>query len=171
MSSRLIKQAGDTIVEVLLAIAILGVILAGAYVTANRSLNSEHDAQEHSQALTIAQAQIEDLHAGYNLKNPSSGITNQCFDITPSIDTGGKYCYENPAGNFCLTSRANDFSSCAQTAPFWYNISDQQISQSTIQLNAADPTQTVTLYTYKITVTWPGVLDNTSSVQLYYRTE
>lgn len=52
-------KRGDTIVEVLLAIAIVSAVLAGAYVTTNRSLLIGRDAQEASEALELAEGQIE----------------------------------------------------------------------------------------------------------------
>lgn len=56
-----INQQGDTLVEVLICIVIIGIILSGGYVTANQSFNSELSAQEHTDAAQIAISQIESL--------------------------------------------------------------------------------------------------------------
>jgi prepilin-type N-terminal cleavage/methylation domain-containing protein len=55
------KQRGDTIVEVLIVLAVVGLALAVSYSIANRSLLGVRQAQEHSEALQIAQTQIERL--------------------------------------------------------------------------------------------------------------
>ena len=56
-------QSGDTIVEVLISIAVLSLVLTAAFVTSNRSLQGVRDAQEHSEALSILQGQVETLLA------------------------------------------------------------------------------------------------------------
>jgi len=53
------REAGDTIIEVLLSIAILGLVLAGAYALANRNLSSGISAGWRDQALASAQTQVE----------------------------------------------------------------------------------------------------------------
>lgn len=61
--NKLFKQItnsrGDTIVEVLIAIAIISLVLAGAYVSANRSAKATRTAQEHGEALKAAESQVE----------------------------------------------------------------------------------------------------------------
>lgn len=56
-----LNNFGDTIVEVLIAMAVVGVILGGAYVTVQKSFNQTRDAQEHGEALNLAQSQTEQL--------------------------------------------------------------------------------------------------------------
>jgi prepilin-type N-terminal cleavage/methylation domain-containing protein len=149
------SQAGDTIVEVLVAMAVLGVVLTGAFVTANSSLNGEHTAQEHAQALTIAQSQIEDLVAGYNL-------VGNCFNPqNPNLSVGAGNCYfDNAESYFCLKPYS---SQCAQSAAYWYQISDTAIPASLPTAPA------IHINTYKIVVSWPSLSGGTGSVQLYYR--
>lgn len=55
------RQRGDTMVEVLIAIAVVSLILGGAYVTTNKSLQATRAAQERSVALKLAESQIERL--------------------------------------------------------------------------------------------------------------
>ena len=55
------RQRGDTLVEVLVAIAVVSLILGGAYVVTNKSLQATRAAQERGNALKIAEAQIEQL--------------------------------------------------------------------------------------------------------------
>lgn len=64
---------GDTIVEVLLAIAITSVVLAGAYVAVSRSMKASRAAQERGEAVKVAEAQIEKLKQ-LNLSDPEANI-------------------------------------------------------------------------------------------------
>ena len=63
MLKKLLKNnvAGDTIVEVMLALAILGLVLGGAYIVTNQSTLNERRAQERNIALQLAQGQIESM--------------------------------------------------------------------------------------------------------------
>lgn len=54
---------GDTIVEVLIVLAVLGGALGFAYGIANKSLLQGQDAQEHTEAVKILEGQIEQLRA------------------------------------------------------------------------------------------------------------
>lgn len=68
------RERGDTIVEVLIAIAVASLILVGAYVSTRQSLTTVQDTQEHSEALQLAQTQIEFLHSTHHAP-PAGG----CF--------------------------------------------------------------------------------------------
>lgn len=52
-------QAGDTIVEVLIVLAILGLAFTISYATANHSLLASRTAEEHSEALQVLDSQVE----------------------------------------------------------------------------------------------------------------
>jgi prepilin-type N-terminal cleavage/methylation domain-containing protein len=54
-------QRGDTIVEVLISMTVIALVLAGAYVTTNRSIQNTRAAQERGNALKLAEAQVEQL--------------------------------------------------------------------------------------------------------------
>jgi type II secretory pathway pseudopilin PulG len=60
-TKRNLRQRGDTIVEVLLCIAIVGAVIAGAYALASNSLQEGISASAHTQAIKRAEAQIEAL--------------------------------------------------------------------------------------------------------------
>ena len=55
-------QNGDTIVEVLIAIAIAAFAIGISYSTAQRSLQQAIAAREHNQALNILESQVADLN-------------------------------------------------------------------------------------------------------------
>jgi type II secretory pathway pseudopilin PulG len=56
-----LNSKGDTIVEVLITIAVLSSVLAGAYVTVNRSYINARRAQERSEATKYVETQLEQL--------------------------------------------------------------------------------------------------------------
>lgn len=58
-----LQQAGDTIVEVLFAVAVVGLTIASAYGIASLSLQNARQAQERGEALKIAEGQIEAIRA------------------------------------------------------------------------------------------------------------
>lgn len=81
---------GDTIVEVLIAIIVLSTVLVTAYALATRSLKENQQAQEHSQALKIAEGQLEALKAyndntGGQVNGANGGF---CFDSTGKLIQG-----------------------------------------------------------------------------------
>ena len=52
-------QAGDTMVEVLIAIAVISSVLGSAYAITNRSVQTNQGSQERSVATKVAEAQLE----------------------------------------------------------------------------------------------------------------
>lgn len=79
MQLRRLQQRGDTIVEVLIAIAVVGMVLGGAYVVVNSNVKNNQRAQEQSRAVKVAESQLEQLR-NYAVNNPL------------------------PTGNFCLNT-------------------------------------------------------------------
>jgi type II secretory pathway pseudopilin PulG len=58
-----LTEAGDTIVEVLICIAIVSTILGGAFVTTRNSQVGVRDSQEHAEALKLLESQLEQLRS------------------------------------------------------------------------------------------------------------
>jgi prepilin-type N-terminal cleavage/methylation domain-containing protein len=83
---RQIGQRGDTIVEVLISMAIISLVLAGAYTTSTRNSALIQGSQEREQAQRLVEGQIENLRS-------HGGITGSgdCFDSSgtekPSTDS------------------------------------------------------------------------------------
>jgi Tfp pilus assembly protein PilV len=80
MRRHLLNQAGDTLVEVAMAISILSVILVTAYSVANTSAETGLQARERTEATQLAQSQAELLRSwrDYDVSNsiPLSGFFN-----------------------------------------------------------------------------------------------
>ncbi|HJP95756.1 MAG TPA: prepilin-type N-terminal cleavage/methylation domain-containing protein [Candidatus Saccharimonadales bacterium] len=77
------NQRGDTIVEVLISIAVISMILGGAYVTTNNSLRAERGAQERTDASKLVESQIEAL------KNLADTGDTTIFNTSGFCITGG----------------------------------------------------------------------------------
>lgn len=78
---------GDTIVEVLIAMAVVAVVLGGAYSSANKSFANTRAAQERGEALKVAESQLESLNTLYKNRtvNIYDSINNVfCLDNTPA---------------------------------------------------------------------------------------
>jgi type II secretory pathway pseudopilin PulG len=100
-----LNNRGDTIVEVLLAIAIVSSVLGGAFVSASRSLRGTQVSQERGEALQLVEGQLERVKAA--LKDPlKSGAVlgaagNFCLDDGLIPRTGG-FCNQGPGGRYTL---------------------------------------------------------------------
>jgi prepilin-type N-terminal cleavage/methylation domain-containing protein len=84
-----LNKRGDTIVEVLIAIAIISVVLAGAYISANHTLNNSRQSQERNEAIKVAEGQLERLK-GFASSGDQTIFTTPntfCVDDTNAIVT------------------------------------------------------------------------------------
>jgi prepilin-type N-terminal cleavage/methylation domain-containing protein len=63
VQSKHFLQRGDTIIEVMIAMTIMGLVLATAFATANRSLGIGRAAQERAEALELTETQVELLRS------------------------------------------------------------------------------------------------------------
>ncbi len=61
---------GETIVEVLIAIAVVSLVLGGAFASTRKSSNGTRTAQERGVALKLAETQIELIKAANSSGNP-----------------------------------------------------------------------------------------------------
>lgn len=135
------KTTGDTIVEVLIVIAVVSAILTGAFAVANRSSLSVRDAEEHAEAVQYLQGQTELLR---DAASRSGGLN---FNLSQP------FCLD--ANNHYL---ATDLTHCQLGSLF-----DVAIVQNTASSSGTTTT------TFDLTATWPGVTGATDKVYLSYR--
>jgi prepilin-type N-terminal cleavage/methylation domain-containing protein len=117
------RQRGDTLVEVLIAIAVVSMILGGAYVTTNRSLYATRSAQERGNALKLAESQLEQLKGlvasdpssifGGSAPNPfcisASGAVVADTDPDCAVDTSGAATTVEPIFHISMARAGNTF--------------------------------------------------------------
>jgi prepilin-type N-terminal cleavage/methylation domain-containing protein len=76
-----LKQRGDTIVEVLIATAVVSIVLTGAMAISNNSLKQIRAAQERSEAQAYAQSTVESLDQ-FISDNPTAGQDQDfCIEV------------------------------------------------------------------------------------------
>jgi len=137
------QQTGDTIVEVLICIAVVSTILAGAFVVSNRSSVAVRTSEEHAQALQYLQGQIELLRADAAGKMYATMPAQFCYQADATIVTPYNATTCTPAGSIYVLSIEK------VTAPL--------LGQTTA--------------TFKATVTWDSLGGSTQNQeQLFYRT-
>jgi prepilin-type N-terminal cleavage/methylation domain-containing protein len=143
-------QRGDTIVEVLIAIAVVSLVLVAAYVTTSRNINGLQDTQEHSEALQLAQTQLELLH---NSSTQPSG-SKQCFlQTTGALTANVNNCMVDSNG--CVLGA----SGCPPTSTI-----------PAFNLNVTKISSGPTTSTYSVDVQWASAIGGqTNSVQLFYQ--
>jgi prepilin-type N-terminal cleavage/methylation domain-containing protein len=142
-------QAGDTIVEVMVVLAVLGLAIGISYATANRSLLNARQAQENSQATTAAQSQVEQL------------VSIGCASSDPACATNNpliNYLAANPPNSsFCIVSGQVK----ASTDPGCQNIAflpGSQIKITCITSCTPIPPPASPARVFEVTVSWDDVL-------------
>lgn len=83
-------RPGDTIIEVLVVLTVLGLAISISYATANRSLLNARQAQEHAEAARLVETQIE------NLRLLSYNSTPGNTDAGTNIFLSAVYCIPDP---------------------------------------------------------------------------
>jgi type II secretory pathway pseudopilin PulG len=77
------QQRGDTIVEVLISIAVLSMVIGGAYSIVNSALRASRQAQERSEATKLAETQLESLKTSLT-GEPTPGVAF-CISSTGAV--------------------------------------------------------------------------------------
>ncbi len=85
---RYMGQRGDTIVEVLIAIAVAGSILGTSYAIIGRNAKSYQQVSEHTEALKLAEGQLE------NIRKAAAGTDDSLKDAIFLPASGSTFCTE-----------------------------------------------------------------------------
>lgn len=138
------QQAGDTIVEVIIAVSVVATILVGAFTVTNHSARAVRDSEEHAQALQFLQGQVELLRHAAAVRSslPSSLSTPFCLSTTAY--------YQPASGN----------SNCTKSSLY-----DVSISSPT-----SSPAVGATT-TFDLVASWPALGGGTDTVYLAYKVE
>lgn len=154
------KQGGDTIVEVLIAMTVVAAVLGASYTIVNRTLANARQAQEHSEALQIANKQIE-----YLTTLMASGSVGDLTDGTPTFN-----CANKNTGALEPQNGLGDPSQLSRYAAAC--ISDGSVQYFTAfkyDTNPADATNGPVKF-FRVYVTWPSVTGHgNDQVTLAYR--
>jgi prepilin-type N-terminal cleavage/methylation domain-containing protein len=166
---------GDTLVEVMISIAIVGLAVTIAYSLATRSLQTGVLATERTQANKIAESQVEALKFRQRASFPSVwatnfgiDVTNFCLDVSSlgQLDAGG--AVKNDWKPLINTGNPEDLA-VNTTGPGYNPIctdSTQKYFVNVTSHNANDGTGTV----YQIMVRWESLQSTTpNQSQIYYK--
>jgi len=104
-----LNHKGDTIVEVLIAMAVVSAVLAGAFVSSNRSLIGTRRSEERAQGTKIAEGQMARLLAAVESAPLPSEPLND-------IDPAGIFL-TGIGGTFCLNDNNRKTGTCSETVP------------------------------------------------------
>ena len=80
-------QRGDTLIEVMLATAMIGMVIGASYASASRALRTGRFAQEQTEALKVAESQIEKLKYVASLGLGADPVTQNIFDASAGNTT------------------------------------------------------------------------------------
>lgn len=149
MTTHRSHQAGDTIVEVIIAVLVVASLLTGAFVVTNRSTQAVRDSQEHAEALQALQGQLELLRATAAAKKLPPALTSP-------------FCLNSSLNNF----PANSTSCTGAGGPVGYQLS---IVCSTASGTDGCPAAAGKTATFDLTATWSSVSGGTATVYLSYK--
>jgi Tfp pilus assembly protein PilE len=143
-----VKPIGDTIVEVMIVLAVLGLAISIAYATANRSLLNARQAQESAEASSLAQDQVEQLRAY------SVGDKLDIFNAFP----------------FCIQSGASPQIVNIDTAPDGCGGANSGLNGFDARYAVKITQSTDNTDTFTVSVKWADILgDGNDSATLIYR--
>jgi type II secretory pathway pseudopilin PulG len=149
--SKKLGNRGDTIIEIMIVLSVLGFAIGVTYATANRSLLNVRQAEESTEATTLVQSQIESLRT---LTQYTVGQPNDIFDqTTPGfcIDSSGNVQTITNSGP---TDQASYPASCLIDNLYYLFVSYE------------DPTTS----TFEVQAVWADVLgQGEDSVTMFYR--
>ena len=152
-----LHQAGDTIVEVMVSLAIISMVLGASYAVANRSLRGVQTAQERVEALQIAQTMIETVKQYATKDDPS---------VFPAISS-----------DVCFSSNLSDISPPppgSRVAPVTFNAAHPFCNQGLYRRHVMITPVAVPLgqppeYEYAAVVEWSSLTGLTNSNQAVLR--
>ncbi len=142
-----LSSKGDTIIEVMIALAVLALAFSISYAIAQSTLVDVQNSQEHSMALEYMDSQLEALQAIANEPNPPAGIPPTAPDNAFCLSTAGNsihaYDFKVNQLNPSQTSVSKYPSQCVEDqGSYSYYLS---IQKSTLP------------NTYKVNIWWNGL--------------
>ena len=155
------KQRGDTLVEVVLAIAILGSVLTIAYRMSTESFQLGVDSREHIQAVNVAQQQAEELrwYASQQMMKGTSLLSTANGTLLFQCPLANGICnMQSSAGVITPQNGAYD---CSAVVSPGCRVQFQSPNDIALDPNpTAPPGSTYPELDEKITVTWPSIVQS-----------
>ncbi len=153
------SERGDTIIEVMIVLAVLSFAIIIGYSSANRSLADARQSEQNSYAAELAQSQIEQIRN--TVINSVATTSGNVSNLNVQEMSGSQFCMSN--GSAVLTSVAAFMTPdpCTPTNGITYSLLDTLI-QPVPSLPNID--------NFKVEVTWPDTLgEGQDTVTLFYQ--
>jgi|AntRauTorckE6833_2_1112554.scaffolds.fasta_scaffold00335_12 type II secretory pathway pseudopilin PulG len=170
------SQTGETIIEVLISLSVLGLALGIGYASAGSSLRTTQDTQERTEATLISQSLIETTKYLINRESSNAAAQPQLFPPGALNSSGSRR-------DICLTSNPGDL-----TTPSAYRVkpnspnpgSHQECFKGTdnrylswvnverTQGGNGASSSTSRVYLYTATVQWEGLNGDANEVIMRY---
>jgi len=158
MRKLIAHSRGDTIVEVLIAMAVAAAVMGSVFGVVNRTLKNARQAQEHGEALKIGESQVE------RIKQLSHDSPTTLFSASPKTHcttSDGSLINFNPSVNdvpgtdeSLFPAECKNLGSVGYRTGFTYEAGSPAISTDDV---------------FRVYVIWPGVTGLTDQVSLSYK--
>lgn len=153
------SNAGDTIVEVLIALAIISLVITVSFATSQRALKIGQSAQERTEALKIAESQVETLkamRAQTTSPNIYTAVNTFCVDPSTVSITG-----QSPMTTVTVL---NSYASPVGSNQFHNNCRKGFDSRYFIAITRDDVVSGgKTMSTFTVRVLWYGLIENSNN--------
>jgi prepilin-type N-terminal cleavage/methylation domain-containing protein len=155
------SQKGDTIIEVLVAIAVAASVLGITYSVMNRNLLISRANQERTEASKIAQGQLESLR---DLSQTKAGRAKLAAEIPPALGATNAFCADRATGAIHRQAAvANPDASGTVTFTVNANCQEDFYNFVITKESGADP------FHYRIFVQWDSVNGGQDRLSMSYR--
>lgn len=144
------RERGDTIVEVMFAIAVLGSVLGTAYVVIGRNVKTNQASQERSAAVKVAESQLERLKVKVAADPDVLLISNFCMNDSNLTSLAGTAACKLDGGSNPTTEEPG------------YAVVITNLNGIAVGSDSRAGAK------YKITVSWASLVNNTGNDSLDY---
>jgi type II secretory pathway pseudopilin PulG len=148
---KMLNQAGDTIVEVFVCLAVIGAVFGGAFAATRSAQLGVRNSQEHTEALQLAQNQVEQLR---NAASTNASLFSQ----------SGSFCMLNEqiaTGANCVQDSSGNSPPASNEVGYTISITDCKDTSCDNQVLGSDQ--------FTVQVTWDEISGGTAQVNLIYR--
>ena len=152
------NQSGETIIEVLIALMILGLVIGSSISLANKSLRGQQTAQERTEASNVAQSVIEVINM-YARKDTAG--------TTAVFDTSGTKCVSTVFDPDVINGNAFvTYDSSSPDSKCYSGLDNRYFT--TVDITIPDPALPNT-YEYVVNTVWEGLDTIQNNVVMRYR--
>lgn len=167
------KQQGDTLIEVMIALAIIGSVIAISYATASRALRTGRAAQERTEAVKLVESQVESLKVV--AATPAKKLI--LFAPSPSLVVEPTFCVDSATNIYTENALPADVTSDdlvtnalgAPTAGQVYHFKCAVGQDARYKLSIVRSCDATFKCTFAVRARWERIGGGKDEVSVYYR--